>query len=251
MTTRTPAAKAKAKARAAAARKPAAVRRSLPPLSVAHFEEAMSLVEVLVEEQTDVFVAAGQRYRERHREGTERRLTAQEAAQIAAAMASTEGLPPVAVAVAVQESDLRGYEEPEPREILLAAGVATAPAAIDAVKRFVALIEMTAGDLEAAHDAGNLDEVLDERAKAMTYVSLDGPDGMRNRAGAAWLHFAQAAGSSTGKALGLLLQAWLRAMEQSMTSLGFQRAPSSLTGSPPNTDGLDETSSTEPATSTP
>lgn len=235
----------------AAARKPAARRRSLPPLSVAHFEEAMRLVEALVEEQTDVFVAAGQRYRERHREGTERRLTAQEAAQIASAMASAEGLPPVAVAVAVQESDLRGYEEPEPREILLAAGVATAPAAIGAVKRFVALIEMTTADLEAAHDLGRLEEELDERVKAMTYASLDGPDGMRDRASAAWLHFAQAAGSSTGKALGLLLQAWLQALEQSMTSLGFQRASSSLTGSPPDTTGLGETSSTAPPTATP
>lgn len=223
----------------------------LPALCVAHFEEAMRLVEELVEEQTSVFIDRGQGYREQHRKGTERALSAAEAAQIAAAMASGEGLPPVALAVAVQESELRGYDEPEPMEILLAAGVATAPAAMSAVKRFVALIEMSVADLEAACESDRLDDELDAAVKAMTYAPLDGPTGARERARRAYEHFAKAAGSSQGKALSLLPRALWQAMTQATARLGLQSGPSSLTGSPPSTTGLGATSSTEPVTATP
>jgi hypothetical protein len=233
-----------------AARKPAAGRK-LPPLSVAHFEKALELVEALVNEETDVFVAAGQRYRERHRDGTERRLTAQEAAQIATAMADAAGLPPIAVAVAVQESDLRGYDEPDPKEMLMAAGAATAPAFMRAVKRFVALIEMPVDVLEQACESNTLDDAIDEAVQKMTYLPLAGPDGARERAQRAFDHFAVEAASSTGKALALLTRGWWQATQQAMTSMGYQSAPSSLTGSPPDTTGLAETSSTAPPTARP
>lgn len=234
-----------------AARKPA-VRKlaKLPPLSVAHFEHALTLVEALVDQETDVFVAAGQKYRDRHRDGTERRLTAQEAAQIAGAMADAAGLPPITVAVAVQESDLKGYDEPDPREVLMAAGVATAPAFFRAAQRFVALVEMPTADLQAACESRRLDEELDERVAAMTYEDLSGPTGARARTQRAFDHFAVEAASSTGKALALLARGWLKAAQMGMESMGYKSAPSSLTGSPPDITGLAETSSTAPPTAT-
>lgn len=216
----------------------------LPPITVARFEETLALIEALFDENVDVLVAKGQEYREMHREGTERRLTAMEAAQVAAGMASGVGLPPVTLAVAVQESDLRAYDEPEPMEILLRAGVATAPAAMTTVKRFVALIEMAPDAFQAAREADDLDAALTTAVDAMAYDDLDGPTGARQRAQAALEHFARAAGSGPGKAGGLLLRALIQAIEQAVSSLGLQRAPSSLTGSPPNTDGAAETSST-------
>lgn len=215
--------------------------RKLPPVTVARFEEAMNLVEQLVDDQTDVFVAKGQAYRERHREGTERKLNAQEAAQVAAAWASADGLPPVTVAEAVQQSELRAYDEPEPIEILLRAGIATAPAAMGTVKRFVALIEMDPQQFQTAREADTLDEALDTAVEAMAYADLAEA---RGRAQRALEHFAKEAGDSSGKALSLLPGALWQALRQATTTLGLQRAPSSLTGSPPSTDGRDATSNT-------
>jgi hypothetical protein len=228
-------------------KKPAA-RKALPVLSVAHFEEALGLIEVLVDENTDVFIAKGQDYRSRHRSGTERPLTAAEAAQVASAMASGAGLPPVALAVAVQESDLRAYDEPEPMELLLRAGVATAPAFMQTVKRFTALIEMPAADLERDREAGTLPDALDVAARKLDYADLADA---RDRSQAALEHFAAGAGAGPGKAVGLLLQALGQAMMQATSALGLQRGPSSLTGSPPSTDGLAAASSTTPLTATP
>jgi hypothetical protein len=230
----------------APARKPA-----LPPVTVARFEEALGLVEALVDEQTDVFIAKGQEYRERHQAGTERRLTAMEAAQIAAAMASAQGLPPVVVAEAVQASELRGYDEPEPIEILLRGGIATAPECMATVKRFVALVEMAPDAFATAREAGKLDDALDVAVSAMDYEDLAGEAGARARAQRAFEHFSQAAGAGSGKVGGLLLKALWQAMEQATSALGLQRGQSSLTGSPPSTDGLAATSSTTSATSTP
>lgn len=220
--------------------------KALPPVSVARFEEAMNLIETLVDDNADVLVAKGQEYREAHREGTERRLTAVEAAQVAAAWSASQGLPPVAVAEAIQQSELRAYDEPEAMEILLRAGVATAPAAMNTVKRFVALIEMPATQFREARENDTLDAALTDAVDAMSYIDLVGPNGARQRAQRALEHFAGAAGAGSGKAGGLLIRAMWQAVEQGLRNLGLQRAPSSLTGSPPNTDGLAETSSTGP-----
>lgn len=211
----------------------------------------MRLVEDLFDENVDVLIAKAQQYRERHREGTERPLTALEAAQVTAGWTVADDLPPVAVAVAVQQSDLRAYDEPEPMELLLRAGVATAPAAMGSVKRFVALVEMPADVFRAARESEELDQKLTEAVIAMAYEDLDGPNGLRERAQRAWEHFASAAGAGPGKAGGLLLRTLFKAVEQATQALGLQRAPSSLTGSPPSTDGLEGTSSTTPDSARP
>jgi hypothetical protein len=237
------------KATTASARKlPRAARRTLAPLSVAHLEEATRLLGKLVDTEQDVFIEAAQKHRERHRIGTERPLTAQESAQIASAMVQAAGLPPVALAVAVQESELRGYEHPSPQELLLAGGAATAPGFIAAVKRFVALVEMTRDDLRMHSEEGDIDAELDRRADTMRYDDLED---MRARTQFAADHFAKAAGVGSGKVLALLTRAAWQMIERATTTLGLRSEPSSLTGSPPNTDGLASTSSTQPATQTP
>jgi hypothetical protein len=239
---------------AAARRRAAATGRSLPllpPVTVARFEEALALVEQLVDEQTDVFIAKAQDYRERHRNGTERALSAAEAVQIAAGLASAVAAPPVDVAVALQQSDLRAYDEPEPVELLMRAGVATAPAFMGAVQRFVALIEMPADTFRAAREAQTLEQALTDAATAMAYEDLDGTDGARARAARALEHFTAAAGASPGKAWSLLPRALWQAVQQATSALGLAQGPSSLIGSAPNMDGLGETSSTTSPTSKP
>ena len=58
----------------------------LPPVTVARFQEATRLIEVLVDENTDLFIDRMASYRERARAGSARRLTPAEAAQVAAAI---------------------------------------------------------------------------------------------------------------------------------------------------------------------
>lgn len=254
---------------ARARKAPAPKQTPLPPVTVARFEEALALVEELVDEQTDVFVAKGQQYRERHRTGTDRPLTAVEAAQIASVMAQ-DGLPPVTLAVAVQESELRAYDEPEAKEVLLAAGAATAPAFMGAVKRFIALIEMPAREFQSTREQSeppNADELSDEEVEAYLAAlpslseaidarvrEMDNVDlgDARDRANRALEHFAAAAGAASGKALGLMTRALFQALEQAATSLGLTVPQSvSLIGSAPSTDGLEQSSSTTSATATP
>jgi len=230
----------------AGARK-APARPKLPPVTPARFAEVMLLVEQLAEENTDQFVAIGQAHRARHREGTSRSLDAQEACQIAAAMADGAGLPPVTLAVAVQESDLRAYDEPEPNEILLRAGIATAPAAMGSVMRFVALMEMPAADFMTAREDETLSDALAATVKVLEH---EGITDVRKRAQHAAEHLSEQVAGVPGKAMALLIRAQWQAMKQGMEALGYQKSSSSLTGSPPSTDGLAATSSTTPATQT-
>lgn len=237
-----------ARARQAPARKPA---RILPPVSPARFEEALGLVEQMVGENYDEFVSRGQEVRRQHRDGSERPLSALEAAQVAAGMMSAQDLPPITVAVAIQQSDLRATDEPEASEILLRGGVATAPAFVGLVQRFVALIEMPADEFRDAREAGRLNLAIDAAVKRTQYEPLSGADGGRQRAIEAFDHFSLEVASTPGKVLGLLARKLWESMQQAITDLGLQRGPSSLTGSPPSTDGLAATSSTTSATPTP
>jgi hypothetical protein len=137
--------------------------RRLPPVTVARFEEAGRLLERLVEEKADVFLAAGQRYRDRHADTARRELTASEAAEIAAGLAAAMDTPPdiVELAAQVQASELRATPQPAAQELLLAAGLATAPALVEVTRRFVALIELGADEFEEACEADELEDALD------------------------------------------------------------------------------------------
>lgn len=227
----------------------AEARAKLPPITVGKLEEASKLVERIAEEKQDLFLQKAADYREQHRQATDRPLKPDEAAQIAAALAETISddllKDPGKTVASLQKSRLRAYDEPDPREVLLSAGLATGPALIDAVKELVALIELPAAEFEASCESDTLDHALAEAGKVMRGVEL--PD-MRIRATAALEHFTDAAGVTPGEAWSLLVQMVGQALIQAVTTAS---ASSSLTGSLEPTDGPDDASSTTPPGETP
>lgn len=228
--------------------------RSLPPVTVARLEQASLLLERLVQEKQTLFVEAGQRFRETHRENTSRPLTPAEAAQIAAGLAAELGGQlgenPGAVVQKIQESGLRAYDDPEPAEVLLAAGIGTAPAFMDIALRLTALVELAPDVFEDACENGTLDEALRVGADDIRACELSEA---RGRAEAAAEHVSEAAGVSSGEARGLLTrsigQALKKVLELSPSLNGS--GLSSLIGSLEPTDGDDETSSTGPPSEKP
>jgi hypothetical protein len=231
----------------------AAPARKLPPLTVARFEEASKLIEQLVSEKTDVFIEAQNEYRRKHREATDRPLTAQEAAQVAAAMAESLGQDvsddPGAVAAKIQGSGLRAYDEPQGMEILLAAGLATAPALMDVVMRLVALIELSADAFEGAREAELLDEALDSAVDELRKLEVQDA---RARASAALSHVVEKTGVAPGEAVRLVTRIVGQAMGQALQLHPdlLSSGMSSLQGSL-DSGGPDEPSSTTPPTGTP
>ena len=216
----------------------------LPVVTVARFKAAMQLMERIVDSNTDLFIAKKQAYREKSREGTSRRLTPTEAASVAAGLADALDEDPVTVAGRVQASELRAVDEPEPLEVLLAAGLSTAPALLDATQRLVALLELPAVDFVVAYDLDNIDAALDEPARELERLPL--PEG-RERAAAAFRHLAKEADAPSGEALRLLAQAVWQAFNQAAAQMApsVSSGLSSLTGSLEPTDGVSERSSIE------
>lgn len=222
--------------------------RVLPPMTVARFEEATKLIEQLVAEKTDVFLEHANVYKRKHRAASERSLTPQEAAQIAAAMAEVIhddlSQDPGRAVRRIQESGLRAVDEPAPQELLLAAGLATAPALLDVVKRLVALVEMDADVFEDACEGETLDDAIAAGAKELRRAELGEA---RQRATAALEHVQKATGASKGEAMGLLVRTIVQAFSQAMEmSQQRQSQTESSTASLVNTDGPGETSSTAP-----
>src|SRR5689334_5035363 len=124
-------------------------RTALPPIEVGRFKEATRLLEQLALEKADVFLRAQQSYRERHAAvHGERRLNAQEAAQIAAAM-TADGADPVELAERVAGSELRAQDRPSVQEMLVVAGAATAPEMVDIGMRLFVLLRLPADEFRA------------------------------------------------------------------------------------------------------
>lgn len=217
----------------------------LPPVSVARFEEAQRLLEQLVAENTDTFIAAGQAYRERHREGTSRPLNAQEIASIASGL----GVSLAQANEAIDEAGLTHHDQPEPQELLIAAGIATARTFTEGVRRFVALMELPEDAFEMACETGTLDEVVLEASTELRKSDLK--DDARPRAARAMEHLAEAAGVEPGKARALLTGPVIQALWQAMTHLTSPSASESSTSSPASTAGTGAPSSTAPAGATP
>lgn len=230
------------------AAKPAAVP-ALPAISVARFEEGLLLVERMVAENTSVFIQHAQDYRAEHRKATDRPLSAVEAAQIAAGVLD-ERSPEDRAAAFLGHEGLRAYDEPAPTEVLLAAGVATAPAFLRAALRVTALIEMPDGTFEEARELRTLNDEIDAHVETLRGLGLQEA---RERASAALDHFGKAAGVEPGKAWGLLARSVWQALQQAVSQLNLdQESPSSsLIDSAANTDGPDEPSSTTPPIATP
>lgn len=210
-------------------------------ITVARFEAAMLLLEELVAENTDLFIGKIHEYREKHRAGTDRALSPEEAAQVAAALsvAMTEGRDPVQVAADVQASDLRAYDQPGQTEILVAAGVSTAPAFIKAALRLVALLELPEDEFEAAYDAETLPAAIDGGVKELRKLDLAEA---RIRAKSALELLAEKSGAESGEGLRSLVQVVWRALNQAVQmGPGESSALSSLTGWDAPTAGAEET----------
>jgi hypothetical protein len=157
---------------------------------------------------------------------------------------------PEDLAARLQASDLRSFDDPSPKETLLAAGLATAPALMRAVRKFVALIEMPAAAFQDAREGGTLDLELDQVVTSQDDEPLVAA---RARATRAFEHLAQNVGVSPGEVMASLTTTVWEALEQAAGRIASQPSPElspSLTGSPEPTDGLDEMSSTTPLTGT-
>lgn len=218
----------------------------LPPVTVYKLEHASRLLERMAREKTAVFADAANAYANEHRARSSRPLTPVEAAQVAAGLAGVfEGRDGLDLAETVQTSKLRAVDEPNRIEVLLAAGVATAPEFLDIVLRLVALVEMSDHDVEEAAESGTLDDELNQRSKPLRHLELAAA---RARAAAALGHVAEAAGEPSGEAWGLIVRTISAALRDAIRPLSIS---SSLTGSLEPTDGLDERSSTGPGGVTP
>lgn len=218
----------------------------LPPVTVFKLWLAGTLLDRVAREHVDSFADAAQAYAAAHRERSRRPLSAVEAGQVAAGLASLyAGDDPVGVAERLQASSLRADDPPPRRELLIAAGIATAPAFIDSVLSLVALLEMPNDVVESLDEVGGLDDQLAARVRILRRLELADA---RTRAAAAMDHFAQAAGASSGEALGLIVQTIWKLVHQAVSPISTS---SSLTGSPEPTDGADDASSTTPAGATP
>lgn len=214
--------------------------RALPPITVAKLEETGKLMEQLVTENQALFLEKGQAYKDAHRDGTSRSLMAVEAAQVAAGLAKDDQ-DPVQIAADVQASTLRAYDEPEQREILLAAGIGVAPAFVGAVRRVVALVEMPSDEFQEACENDTLTDAIDERARALRTLELQEA---RKRASAAFAHYARSAGFQPGEAWSLPVRAVWQALQDAMTHLSAGSVSSQLIDSAASTDGTGEMSST-------
>lgn len=167
-----------------------------------------------------------------------RPLSPLEAAQVAAALDSEDKL---AEAEQIQQSGLRAYDEPDQREILFQAGIATAPAFLEAVRQVVALIEMPADIFEEACEDESLQDAIDTAAKELR--TLEVGDG-RKRAAAAFSHLAVSSGVEPGEAWRLPLQAVWQALNNATSELKDASALSQLIDSAASTAGTAPTSST-------
>lgn len=217
-------------------------------VTVARFEQAMLLLEQLVDENTDLFIGKMHSFREKHRDGTDRPLTAEEAAQVAAALSAAiteEDRDSVALAESVQKSELRAYDQPSGREVLLAAGVSTAPAFVNAALRMVALLELPEPEFETAYDAGTVDEAVEAKCVELRKLDLEEA---RTRASDALDLLAQKSGAGSGEGVRSLIAAVWRALNMAAeaTTPSEGSGLSSLMGSLEPTGGADETSFTEP-----
>lgn len=217
----------------------------LPPITVGRFKAATRLLEQLVLEKTDVFLRAQQTYREQHAavHGL-RELDAQEAAQIAAAMiVADDGQDPVTLAERVAASDLRAQDRPTAQEMLVIAGASTTPELVDVGVRLLALLRLSADEFKDASKNGMLDAALDAAAGDLDDLPMEEAVPLAKQA---FEHFMKAAGAE-GNAASLVTKVIGQAFQMTMQTMGpalDRLTLSSLTGSPPSTDGPSTTSST-------
>jgi hypothetical protein len=226
----------------------AAAEPQLPKLTLGKFDEAAQLLERMARENVTTFVEAQSEFLEAHRESSKRPLSHDEAVQLAAAAADAMDADPTQLATAaaqLQASDLRAYDQPQVKDVLLAAGAATAPAFLQLAKRFLALIELPTEAFEQAREDDTLEQLLDT---VCDELDREGLAEVRARAGRAFGYFAQEAGIAGPKVWATLVETIMGALAQAARMSGLEAsASSSLTSSAERTEAEppDSTSSTE------
>lgn len=212
---------------------------SLPPVTVARFEQVTILIERLAQEKTSIFLEAMTGHIEQRQQAAARGLSSTEAVAVAGELASRLGRDDViALAAEVQQSGLQAADPPDPKELLLAAGLRTAPAFLDAALRVCAMIELPAGAFEAGLEHDDLDQRVDEHCVDLRKLPI--AEG-RQRASVALTHFtSQVGGGTPGEAWSLLTGTVWQAIKQAYSQL--DGSPSSWSTSLVEpTAGRDET----------
>lgn len=213
----------------------------LPPVTVARFEQVTTLIERLAQEKTSIFFDAMNSHLERHRAATQRPLTPQEAVGLATTVSGQLGRDDlIDLTAEIQASEIRETgDTPNGNEILLAAGLRTAPAFVDAALRVCALIELPVVEFDAALDADDLDTAISKHAATLRKLQMADA---RERASAALTHFTtQVGGATPGEAWSLLTSTVWQAVKTAFNQIDGS-AFSSPTSSPAPTDGHGETS---------
>lgn len=213
---------------------------ALPPVTVARLQAATTQIDGLVDKNVDVFAARAGRYVDTFRERSERDMAPDEVAQIAGALGAALGREDIPELLAeVQGGNLRVRSDPPRIEALLAAGLATAPAFVDACLEFVALIEMSADEFEQANENRQLELAIVEPVRELRRLGLRDA---KTRVRAAFEHLASEAETTPGEALGLIAKVLGTALSEAIGPLSQY---ASLTGSLARMGGPDESASTD------
>lgn len=215
----------------------AEVLEPLPPVTVGRFKEGTALLEQQLEENTDLFISKMQAYREKHRAGSSRPLTAVETAQIAAGL----GRSLQEAAVEIDEAGLKHYDEPDAKEVLLAAGLSTPTAFLNVGLRLYALLAMPGPEFKEARKEGRLGVVLDA---AVAELDEEEIQVVRGRAWAAYEHLAAASGVEPGKAVGTVMRTVWTALMAAADQAATTPSASLIGSAEPTADSPSTTSST-------
>lgn len=209
---------------------------ALPEISNAKFRALLRMLDEIVERNTDVYVEHGREFSDKKRAGTGRDWTAADLGPIARGLDTNLA----DARQQVVDAGLRAHDEAGDSEILIAAGIGTAPELYDEILRLTLLAEMSTDDFNVAR-RGDLDAVLDAALEALDDLPLTET---RERAGRAWAHIATALGYQPGKAWGLIAKTIWRVISQGMETM---ETPSLLTSSsPPSIDSPADTGGPEP-----
>lgn len=215
----------------------------LPVVTVARFEQALRLIDRVYEANVDSTLRRLQDYRDRHREVSQRPLTAEEAVRWAAVARDIlteqgEAWEPSEL----QQSGLYEYDQPQAPELLVAAGLATGTALLDACREFVALVEMPADRFREAYDSDMVAEAVAKDAAALAHIELTEA---KQRTSAALAHFAAFQDGEPGEVLRSLIQTVTGAFEQAVIrTMRETSQQGSATGSAASTGGEGVKSST-------
>ncbi len=222
----------------AAKPRPAAAPK-LPPVTVARLQAAAAQIDGIIVDKANLFAERGGLYVAAFREHSERDLNPDEIAQLAGALGASLGRDDLPELLReVQDSGIRTRNDPPRGEVLLAAGLATAPAFVDACLSFVALIELPADEFEVAFDDGTILLALAEPIKQLRRLGLSEAN---VRARAAFAHLASEAGQTPGEAVSLILRALGTALQ---TGIGPLSQYGSVIGSLTPTGGGGTSAST-------